>query len=197
MRYLLCEDSTGGFEFWKNVNTLLLNNYFDIVDHSAGRGGLKRKIEALPIKQDDIILVAIDDIPKSQSIIQSIRKLQKEQNINLSFTNYWCIEEILVSFSDLVIWTTVKGDIVKISEQVRKQIMEGNISPRIDSKIQDDLIALTGGKRVNKEKFYARLLGKLIDNGIGQFSLTKHECGTDINTSCWSRKSIFRDFAQI
>jgi|GEM_PF-6399827 len=24
MRYLLCEDSTGGFTFWENVNKLLL-----------------------------------------------------------------------------------------------------------------------------------------------------------------------------
>jgi len=46
-------------------------------------------------------------------------------------------------------------------------------------------IVLTGGKRVNKEKFYARLLGTLIDNGLGQFSFTKHESGDDTNTSCW------------
>jgi hypothetical protein len=40
MRYLLCEDSTGGFAFWESVNRLLLDGYFDVVDHSAGRGGL-------------------------------------------------------------------------------------------------------------------------------------------------------------
>lgn len=186
MRYLLCEDSTGGFAFWKSVNRLLLDGYFDVVDHSAGRGGLKKKIESLlPLEQCDVILVAIDDIPKSHAIIQSIRKLQKEHGINLSFTNYWCIEEVLVSFADLAKWSTVQGDVVKIGERVRDLIMQGNIGPRIDLGLQDELIALTGGKRVNKEKFYTRLLGMLIDNGLGQFSFTKHESGDDTNTSCW------------
>ena len=106
MRYLLCEDSTGGFAFWESVNRLLLDGYFDVVDHSAGRGGLKKKIEnLLPLEQGDVILVAIDNIPKSHAIIQSIRKLQKEHGINLSFTNYWCIEEVLVSFTDLAKWS--------------------------------------------------------------------------------------------
>ena len=186
MRYLFCEDSTGGFVFWERVNLLLLNGYFDIVDHSGGRGGLKKKIEDLiPMGQDDIVLIAIDDIPKSQAIIQSIRKMQKEHGINLTFTNYWCIEEVLVSFSCLANWSTVKGDIVKIGERVRGLIMQGTIGPRIDLDLQDQLMTLTGGKRVNKEKFYARLLGLLIDNGLGQFSFTKHEPGADANTSCW------------
>ena len=186
MRYLLCEDSIGGFVFWESVNRLLLGGYFDVVDHSAGRGGLKKKIEILlPLEQGDVILVAIDDIPKSQAIIQSIGRLQKEHSINLSFTNYWCIEEVLVSFVDLAKWSTVQGDIVKIGERVRSLIMQGNIGSRIDLELQDELIALTGGKRVNKEKFYARLLGMLIDNGLGQFSFTKHETGDDTNTSCW------------
>jgi len=186
MRYLLCEDSTGGFAFWESINRLLLRGYFDVVDHSAGRGGLKKKIESLlPLEHGDVILVAIDDIPKSQSIIQSIRKLQKEHRIDLSFTNYWCIEEVLVSFSDLSKWSTVQGDVVKIGERVRDLIMQSNIGPRVDLELQDELVALTGGKHVNKEKFYARLLGMLIDNGLGQFSLTKHELGTDKNTSCW------------
>jgi len=106
MKYLLCEDSTGGFVFWESVNRLLLDGYFDVVDHSAGRGGLKKKIEnLLPLEQGDVILVAIDNIPKSHAIIQSIRKLQKEHGINLSFTNYWCIEEVLVSFTDLAKWS--------------------------------------------------------------------------------------------
>jgi len=186
MRYLLCEDSTGGFAFWESVNRLLLNGYFDVVDHSAGRGGLKKKIESLlPLEQSDVILVAIDDIPKSHAIIQSIGQLQKEHGLNLSFTNYWCIEEVLVSFADLARWSTVQGDVVKIGERVRSLIMQGNIGPRVDLELQDELIALTGGKRVNKEKFYARLLGMLIDNGLGQFSFTKHESGYDTNTSCW------------
>jgi len=186
MRYLLCEDSTGGFEFWKNVNRLLLGGYFDVVDHSDGRGGLKRKVESLiPIGQDDVILVAVDDIPKSQAIIQSIRKLQKEYDINLSFTNYWCIEEVLVSFLDLAKWSTVEGDIVDIGNRVRALIMSDKVGPRIDPELQDELIALTGGNRVNKERFYTRLLGKLIDNGLGQFSFTKHESGDYTNTSCW------------
>ena len=186
MRFLLCEDSTGGFVFWESVNRLLLGDYFDVVGHSAGRGGLKKKIESLlPLRQSDVILVAIDDIPKSQAIIQSIRKLQKEHGINLFFTNYWCIEEVLVSFADLAKWSTVQGDIVKIGERVRSLIIQGNIGPRIDLELQDELITLTGGKRVNKEKFYARLLGMLIDNGLGQFSFTKHELGDDTNTSCW------------
>jgi hypothetical protein len=137
------------------------------------------------LEQGDVILVAIDDIPKSHAIIQSIRKLQKEHGINLSFTNYWCIEEVLVSFADLAKWSTVQGDVVKIGERVRSLIIHGNIGPRIDLGLQDELIALTGGKRVNKEKFYARLLGMLIDNGLGQFSFTKHEPGDDTNTSCW------------
>jgi len=102
MRYLLCEDSTGGLAFWENVNRLLLGGYFDVVDHSAGRGGLKKKIESLlPLEQSDVVLVAIDDIPKSHAIIQSIGQLQKEHSIDLCFTNYWCIEEVLVSFADL------------------------------------------------------------------------------------------------
>jgi len=186
MRYLLCEDSTGGFVFWESVNRLLLGGYFDVVDHSAGRGGLKKKIESfLPLGHDDLILVAIDDIPKSQSIIQSIRKLQKEHGMNLSFTNYWCIEEVLVSFANLAKWSTVQGDVVRIGERVRNLIMQGNIGSRVDLKLQDELIELTGGKRVNKEKFYTRLLGLLLDNGLGQFSFTKHESGDDTNTSCW------------
>ena len=78
-----------------------------------------------------------------------------------------------------------QGDIVKIGEQVRNLIMQGNIGPRVDLELQDELITITGGKRVNKEKFYARLLGMLIDNGLGQFSFTKRESGDDTNTSCW------------
>ena len=186
MRYLLCEDSTGGFVFWESVNRLLLGGYFDIVDHSAGRGGLKKKVESLlPLGRDDVILIAIDDIPKSLPIIQSIRKIQKEYGMNLSFTNYWCIEEVLISFSNLAKWSTVEGDIVSIGERVKDLIIQGEVKARIDIGLQDELIALTGGKRVNKEKFYARLLGKLIDNGLGQFSFTKHEPDDDTNTSCW------------
>ena len=64
-------------------------------------------------------------------------------------------------------------------------IMQGEIGPQVDAGLQDELIALTGGKRVTKEKFYARLLEMLIDNGLGQLSFTKHEQGDDSNTSCW------------
>ena len=31
-KFLLCEDAKGGYDFWKKVNELLLDNYFDVVD---------------------------------------------------------------------------------------------------------------------------------------------------------------------
>ena len=35
MRILICEDITGGFHFWKKINSILLNSYYNMAEISA------------------------------------------------------------------------------------------------------------------------------------------------------------------
>jgi len=201
MRYLFCEDSKGGFVFWKKVNELLLNSHFEVLESAGGRGELPKLFAKYLTQYEagDTIMIAIDRIPKSEGILADLLKLYENcllgkfdtEKQNLIITNYWCVEEILVSFAFLADWSKVTGDIIKPWNRIRDFISN---PPKVGSskyhailrQLQNEVIIVIGaGRHVTREKFYARVLGKLIDNGLGQFSFTKHEQGTSVNTSCW------------
>jgi len=193
-RYILCEDSGGGFEFWKRVNVLLLDNYFDFVYSSEGWGSLPTKFEDIVRDhQCDLVMIAVDNVPKAVSSIRSVNSLSVKYGTAVLFTDYWCVEEVFVSFVYLSEWTKAKGSIVEIGDTVCEAILSGGMDRITEELVQSKLAELTGGKRkkTTREKFYKRLFGMLVGSGSGQFSLTKHsQDDSSVNTSCWFNDCI-------
>jgi len=187
MNYLLCEDSTGGFQFWKTVNKELLNGFFCEVESAGGRGNLPAKVEEFAKRPNrGLIFVAIDNIPKSAGIIRDIESLTAKHGLDTIISDYWCIEEVFVSFYELAAWTKVSGPIEKEWRKVQSCVIANRDYLKEYPEVEENVRAITGGRRVNREMFYARLLGKMVDNGLGQFSLTKTFKDTpDVNASCW------------
>ena len=174
--------------FWETANKLLFNSCFDIVESAAGRGNLP-KLFAKYINQcnsGDLIFVAIDRIPVSEGIIRDILELHKQclksgRHPKLIFTDYWCVVEVLISFSQLAEWSKATGDVLESWMKVRGFINNppGDYTSRqtLLKSLQDEVISISGGRYVTRERFYTKVLGLLVNNGLGQFSLT--------DTSCW------------
>ena len=181
---MLCEDSKGGFLFWQKFNDILLNKYFDVVDHSGGFGGLPLKVQDAIIDGACFIFVAIDEVPKSVMTIKRVKDLLIENHVEHTITDYWCIEEVLLSFIHLPTWTKSEQGLVDIWHSVYHTVI-GGADARVSADIQNALIHITGGRHVEKEKFYKRLYGTMVNTKPAQFSLVKHQEGTDTNTSCW------------
>jgi len=171
-----------------------------MVVSANGRGNLPSKfVELKPYyTKDSHVLIAIDNIPKSYQILKDIRAEyvktslydigNRKRYTNLQFTDYWCIEEVLVSFPCLNLWSRV---VCKFPQQLQTLVTMLR-SPRDRAtfrgaiqEIQEEvaeIMNLSSIRNKNPEEFFAYLSGILIDNKVGQFSINKYNQSVH---ACW------------
>lgn len=102
MKYVITEDSNSGYKVWVAIAKCL--NTSVIVKSSDGNKNLTKKLSDLPLARGDSVLVALDRVGFAiDSIMTSIINYCRTLGVKIEFTEYYCIEEVFVSYKN---WNT-------------------------------------------------------------------------------------------
>lgn len=102
MNYILTEDEQSGLKFWEAVVRAV--NADIKVDTSAGKDKMFKKLKELNLSKGDNVLIAIDNIGDAvANEISNIINYCKMMQIRVEFTDYYCIEEMFISYTK---WNT-------------------------------------------------------------------------------------------
>ena len=209
--YILCEDSNGGAFFWETVNREILSDYFQLMP-CFGFGNLWLEFDKLrrssALNSESIIIIVMDNITKqgARTILDKFRKIKREETYRIEISDYYCIEEVFLSFESLLDWCKYNGSLKreyeKISKSIRlKDVYFDEVITQSDPETKttkiisqtpgklmnevDKVKYVLGGKRYNREGFAKAFYGHIIgSNTKGQFSVER-ENRDKITTSCW------------
>lgn len=199
MIYVITEDNRSGKDFWISVSHAFKNLE---VTSSGGCGGMyasymQRLVE---LKSGDIILLALDSASTEHVVKQnkgSIMKLHKEMllakrnGVSVTLLNYYCFEEVMLTFSKLAMWACYSPRSPLNLEPIQEYLV-GCISNDIDyfenpSPELKDFIRLMNSK--NREYLCSHLLGHLTHKT--GFRVTKSELGECWRCNCCDNESAW------
>lgn len=117
MLHIVCEDKTVGFEFWQTINKIGLNGKAHMVT-AKGKDNIVRTIRELSKRKDkfalhsgDTVFVAFDSV--SSEFTDDIDSMVGADAIKIGYkyilSNYYCIEEVFLSFTEIHKWLNLDG----------------------------------------------------------------------------------------
>jgi len=127
--YLLCEDSSSGFEFWKEFIHTFFDNDSNIQVVSAyGKNNILSKFKSLDVQKNDILFLLFDNIGTTEiaGILNIIRPALERKGCHGYFSAYYCFEEIFLSYTNLeMLCDCQEPVIIRYLNQIRECLKEG------------------------------------------------------------------------
>lgn len=198
MIYLVTEDENSGREFWiKVLQTFQLDGTYKIMDllvncegkAYGGSGALRDQIDKTleDVCTGDTIVIILD--VANDRIIQLLRNIKYEcdiRKVSLMYTNYFCFEELYLSYLELSKLYSVQNNVDKMLlstlDYVRECILkEENYFNVADERIKY-IIDTSSGAGKNREHFANVLLSVVTSKIKGHFRITKKKNGFG---ECW------------
>jgi hypothetical protein len=176
MIYIICEDSKAGFKFWKEWCGFYLTSSFKC-ETSGGMPNMYNMVSELPLTINDTLILAVD-YTKTQIFYTHFLNLTsyiEKLGITFYYTEYYCFESWMLTFSDLVSWAQSKNKtIINIRNNVNNAI-------RSSQKIAvEEIPGLVTATETNVEFFCSQLLMALTSESRGRFLIIKKKFG-----KCW------------
>jgi hypothetical protein len=106
MIYLVTEDSGSGYEFWKQLSRIAVENVTTVT--CSGYNGALNIVKRLGIKPGDVVIMALDKINSDDTVFECYDKVRIFCEMmgakKVAFIDIYCFEEILLSFRYLLDW---------------------------------------------------------------------------------------------
>lgn len=108
MLYILCEDSSMGYDFWRLFNKYCLKSKAKLYT-SKGISKMCEKLDIIPLSDNDILFCAFDNVGSNEcyKFMQKLKLDSVTRNYRYLLSNYYCIEEVFLSFNDLIRWLNI------------------------------------------------------------------------------------------
>jgi len=202
--YLVCEDSGDGTDFWNSVNTLLLSNVFDSVTDCGSNSNLYNYLKygqggergAIYPKDEDLVFVMWDNLAgrHMKPIMDDIAN-DKDMNFEIRYSRYSSLEELLLSFDELINWTGYTGEHLELYNTVKPKLTDkDDYYILLKSRCMNFLKAIGAplktkkgkSKSYSREQFAKYLYdhisgaGKYIESAHAPFAIK------DFIASCWN-----------
>ena len=181
MLYIVTEDSKSGFQFWEAIKKIILDDSVNASIISAcGIDGIISTVNSLNLKSTDTLLMCLDNKGTYQVkvVIKSVKQKAKNLGVRLIITDYYCMEEIFLSFSKLEDWVTChKTDNITIHEYIRNCVMQG--VNYFDYPTEEIIEFVRQNNLTNREHLASSLLGQYTSLNKGW-----HICKSDMG-ECW------------
>ena len=112
MFVILCEDSEMGKDFWGKINRFCLDGKAKLVT-ASGVDNMHSKVKTIPLTSEDNVLFAIDNIgdEKVRGILSALETDATERGYKYQITQYYCIEEVFLSFCYFADWMKLSNDV--------------------------------------------------------------------------------------
>lgn len=100
-----------GFKLWSYINKLMLDSAATVLT-SKGISNMIDTIKSLGVFKNDSIFCAIDNVGSrdSQNVIRWTIKDSKNRGYRLFISEYYCVEDIFLSFKELAQWLRVTDE---------------------------------------------------------------------------------------
>lgn len=196
MIYIISEDSGSGLSFWR----IFFETYFEeykIITNSDNSGNTKLMMqldETLSnVQEADIVFIAFDKIYSTEGFdtadfLNVAREKCRRKGVKLFVTNYYCFEEIYLSYPELE--NMIRNDgkdssLSEVAKYIREMIEQDLDYFQNDIKMKQIIEEKRQGASKNREHFADAtlyILTKSIRNGY--FTIDKsHRNGIN---KCWS-----------
>lgn len=203
MLYIITEDSNSARVFWDYVaNTFRGKDAYKMVAFLQGKDGkessgnttLYNQLKVLlpKISSEDEIMIVFDNIVKanrfdSYTFLKYIRSLSENYGVNIKYTDYYCFEEVYLSYSELERLSKDNRDVViNAIKFVRNCLLNGVNYFDIKYKQIIEFIDFYGkdsGK--NREHFANALLISITQLLDGRFRIIKSGDCFYNQGACW------------
>ena len=198
MIYPVTEDENSGREFWiKVLQTFQLSGTYKVMDLPTnsegkvygGNGALRSQIDKAieTACAGDTIVIILDVV--NDRITQLLRNTKYEcgiRKVSLMYTNYFCFEELYLSYSELAKLYSLRNNVDKMLlntlDYVRECILKEENYFNVNDERIKYVIDLSRGAGKNREHFANVLLSTVTAKIKGHFRINKRKNGLG---ECW------------
>lgn len=166
-KYVWCEDSASGFEFWKNIFKVI-NPEFTV---QTKRNNTELRKAASRIEADgNEYYILIDSSVDNHDVVREVKKLKEsvEQKENVQIKEIHSFEFALLSFQKLEDWVFAKDDELKDKRIDLLRAKDVFVDIQLNSRSQEKLIELKNSlnysNNYNTEQLSAKLLYDITRN---------------------------------
>lgn len=198
MIHVWTEDKNAGYVFWQKMNQLYFQNELSIESFQSNQGILDAAKDFIP-NAEDIYYIAFDKSLDNRDIYLKYELLKTyiSDHDNMILLDLVCFEELILRFSELLIWT---GTNRKDKIHMRKVILE-NLEPhagRLKNDIEDGILMdfISRMKRFSAEKLIKAVVRELTDNDMWRIDAKNKTVAGEEHTSvgkCWTEDCCVLD----
>ena len=194
MKYILCEDSGSGFQFFRRVRDICSSKEECKVLTSNGNSQYLNCLEKLILELEtgDILILAFDSVEvevgfNPRNIINTAKYFCHQKNVSLYYTIYYCFEEVFLSYQyleemfELGTYSKDDKDIwLSILHYIYESIHSGNEYYIGNHDLVEYVKSIIQKAGRTKEKFTKAVLTHISGSILGDFKIYDGAFG-----NCW------------